>query len=92
MYATIKETLFFTNYGYNPTLFGEPLNKQQLANQAGNTIETIRQLHAQLSRDIDFMNLRTARYYNKNHQEGPDLKKGEKVFLLQKNIRTKRPS
>jgi hypothetical protein len=38
------------------------------------------------------MNLRTARYYNENHQEGPDLKKGEKVFLLQKNIKTKRPS
>jgi hypothetical protein len=27
MYAAIKETLFFTNYGYNPTLLGEPLNK-----------------------------------------------------------------
>jgi hypothetical protein len=38
------------------------------------------------------MNLRTARYYNENHQEGPDLKKGEKVFLLQKNIKTKRPN
>jgi hypothetical protein len=39
-------------------------------------------LHAQLSRDINFVNLRTARYYNEKHQEGPDLKKGEKVFLL----------
>jgi hypothetical protein len=38
------------------------------------------------------VNLRTARYYNENHQEGPDLKKGEKVFLLQKNIKTKRPN
>jgi hypothetical protein len=38
------------------------------------------------------VNLRTARYYNKNHQEGPDLKKGKKVFLLQKNIKTKRLS
>jgi transposase InsO family protein len=92
MHATTKETPFFTNYGYNPTLLGEPLNKQQLANQAGNTIGAIRQLHAQLSKDIDFVNLRTARYYNENHQEGPDLKKGEKVFLLQKNIKTKRPS
>jgi hypothetical protein len=92
MHATTKETPFFTNYGYNPTLIGEPFNKQQIANQADNTVETIRQLHAQLSKDIDFMNIRTARYYNENHQEGPDLKKGEKAFLLQKNIKTKRPS
>ena len=41
IHGTTKETPFFTNYGYNPTLFGEPLNKQQLANQAGNTIEAI---------------------------------------------------
>jgi len=92
MHATTKEKPFFTNYGYNPTLIGEPFNKQQIANQADNTVETIRQLHAQLSKDIDFMNIRTARYYNENHQEGPDFKKGEKVFLLQKNIKTKRPS
>ena len=82
MYATTKETPFFTNYRYNPTLIGEPFNKQQIANQADNTVETIRQLHAQLSKDIDFMNIRTARYYNENHQEGPDFKKGEKAFLL----------
>jgi len=34
MHATTKETPFFTNYGYNPTLMGEHLNKQQIANQA----------------------------------------------------------
>jgi hypothetical protein len=41
MHATTKEILFFTNYGYNPTLIREPLNKQQLTNQVGNTIKTI---------------------------------------------------
>jgi hypothetical protein len=41
IHATTKETPFFTNYRYNPTLIREPLNKQQLANQAGNTIKTI---------------------------------------------------
>jgi hypothetical protein len=41
MHATTKETSFFTNYGYNPTLIGEPFNKQQLANQADNTVKTI---------------------------------------------------
>jgi hypothetical protein len=41
MHTTTKETPFFTNYGYNPTLLREPLNKQQLANQVGNTIKAI---------------------------------------------------
>jgi hypothetical protein len=31
-------------------------------------------------------------HYNKNHQEGPNLKKGEKVYLLRRNIKTKRLS
>ena len=84
MHATTKETPFFTNYGYNPTLIGEPFNKQQIANQADNTVETIRQLHAQLSKDIDFMNIRTARYYNENHQEGPTLKRGRKSSCYRK--------
>lgn len=52
----------------------------------------IRQLHLQMARDIEFLNLRMKMHYDKRHQEGPDLKKGEKVYLLRRNIKTKRPS
>lgn len=31
-------------------------------------------------------------YYNKKHSVGPTLKKKDKVYLLKKNIKTKRPS
>jgi hypothetical protein len=31
-------------------------------------------------------------YYDQQYKEGPDLKKGEKVYLLRRNIKTKRPS
>ena len=31
-------------------------------------------------------------YYNIKRQEAPQFKKGEKVFLLRRNIKTKRPS
>jgi len=30
------------------------------------------------------MNIRTARYYNENHQEGPDLKRGESLPATEK--------
>jgi hypothetical protein len=33
-----------------------------------------------------------ALYYNKKHQMGPDFEKGEKVYLLHRNIKTKQPS
>ena len=31
-------------------------------------------------------------YYNRKHSIGPTLKEGDKVYLLRKNIATKRPS
>jgi hypothetical protein len=33
-----------------------------------------------------------ALYYNGKHQMGPDFEKGEKVYLLHRNIKTKQPS
>ena len=38
------------------------------------------------------MNLQSTIYYNKGHVDRPVLKRGEKVFLLQQNIKTKWPS
>jgi hypothetical protein len=49
-------------------------------------------LHIQLVTDIAFTNKRTAMYTNKKRSTGPLLKKGDKVYLLRKNIKTKRPS
>jgi hypothetical protein len=31
-------------------------------------------------------------YYDQSRQEAPDFKRGEKVYLLRRNIRTRRPS
>jgi hypothetical protein len=33
-----------------------------------------------------------ALYYNRKHQIGPNFEKGEKVYLLCRNIKTKQPS
>jgi hypothetical protein len=52
----------------------------------------LRKLYTQLARDIDFINLRIKKYYDDHHREGPNLKEGEKVYLLRRNIKTKRPS
>ena len=41
---------------------------------------------------MEFFSHQMAFYYNKKHQIGPDFKKGEKVYLLQRNIKTKQPN
>jgi hypothetical protein len=92
VYLTTGETLFFANYGYNPVLIGEPRNKEAVSEEAEEVINTINYVRTQLTRDIEFMNLRMAIYYDKKHGSAPDLKRGEKVYLLRRNIKTKRPS
>jgi hypothetical protein len=92
MHATTKETLFFANYGFNPTIIGEPLGKHSIADSSRLLVDGLKQLHLQLSRDIEFLNIRMKHYYDQSRQEAPNFKKGEKVYLLRRNIRTKRPS
>jgi hypothetical protein len=45
-----------------------------------------------MSKDIEFFSHWIALYYNGKHQIGPDFKKGEKVYLLCRNIKTKQLS
>jgi hypothetical protein len=92
IHSTTGETPFFANYGYNPVLIGEPRNKEAVSEEAEEVINTIDYIQTQLSRDIEFMNLCMAIYYDKKHGSAPDLKRGEKVYLLRRNIKTKRPS
>ena len=42
--------------------------------------------------DIDFINERMAYYYNQYYGKEPELKKGDKVYLLQKNIQMDWPN
>jgi hypothetical protein len=92
IHLTTGETPFFANYGYNPTLIGEPWNKVPIAEEAIDLVDTINYLRTQLLRDIEFMNLKMVIYYNKKHGSAPDLKRGEKVYLLCQNIKIKRLS
>ena len=45
-----------------------------------------------MKQDLEFLQIRMAAYYDKNHREGPNLKEGGKVYLHTKNLKTQRPS
>ena len=63
-----------------------------MAHQANTQVVYLKDLHTQLSRDIAFLANRMSHYYNRTRVEGPTFKEGDKVYLLRKNIKTKRPS
>ena len=47
-------------------------------------------LHKELQKNIKFLSHYSAFYYNQHHTGAPTLKKRNKVYLLQKNIKTTR--
>jgi hypothetical protein len=42
--------------------------------------------------DIERLNETAKRYYNKKRIKGPILKKRDKIYLLRRNIKTRRPN
>jgi hypothetical protein len=85
-------TLFEANYGYHPNIHREPRQKEPVAEGANLFVKKLQETQKQLSRDLEFINMQMKVYYDKKRSEGPDLKKGGKVFLLYRNIKIKRPS
>ena len=83
---------FTMMYGYNPDAQHEPLSTNRFEIRASITSERIKALQKETQMDVDFINERMAYYYNQRHGKEPELKKGDKVYLLQKNIQTDRPN
>ena len=89
---TTGMTPFYANYGYEPTAYRQPRKKIANAEEALMLAKNMAALHMQLAKDIQFRNQRMTEYANKKRITGPSLKKGDKIYLLRKNIKTKRPS
>ena len=49
-------------------------------------------LYAMLKDELEFVRTRMKKFYDKNKLEGPRLEVGYKVYLILRNLRTKRPS
>jgi hypothetical protein len=49
-------------------------------------------LYAMLKGELEFVRTRMKQHYDKYRLEGPRLERGDKVYLISRNLRTKRPS
>ena len=52
----------------------------------------MRRIYKQMLLDIEFYINKAVFYYNKSYFEGPWFKRGDKVYLLRRNIKITRPS
>ena len=53
-------------------------------------MSNLTQLYEELNKKIEFLNYRSFFYYNKYRLEGPNLRKEDHIYLLRKNLKTKR--
>ena len=83
---------FYANYGKHPEIAREPKGLKPMSEKAQVSVQKIQELHSQLKGDLEFISKKTARHANEKRSEGPDLEEGGMVYLLRRNIKTKRPS
>lgn len=79
---------FYTNYSREAPLYRSPLSDKTRAKKANTTTKKIKELYSQLHTQIKYINNRSIKQYNKKYSIGPELKKKDKVYLKQKNIKT----
>ena len=89
---TTRETLFFANYKYQLVLYNQPRRDTKVVEVAIQEANILKTLHEQIYKDIEFTNIRIARNTNKKRVQEYSYKEEDKVYLLQQNIKTKRPS
>ena len=89
--ATTKLSPFFANFGKHANTFLKEIEGPNAERALVHTAE-MKSLHQQMQRQIEYANKKVEGQANKKRKNGPQLKEGDKVYLLTKNMRTMRPS
>ena len=87
-----EQISFFANHRYNMNLFLKLKKVTVLTEQIKITADEMHKLHKELQTDIEFLSHHSVFYHNQHHAEALTLKERNKVYLLQKNIKTTRSS
>jgi hypothetical protein len=88
---TTKCSPFFANYGFEPEI-SRPTNNGPEVPQAFRQVKELKALHEELKKELEFVRERMSKYANQGRLKGPTFTEGSKVYLLRKNIKTRRPS
>ena len=85
-------SLFKANYKYKLKTSLSPQQVKKSSETVKERVETFINLYRDLKELVKLVQKRIKRYYNLKISKGPDLKGGNKVWLLYKNISSRRPS
>ena len=88
---TTRLSPFFANYGRHANLFLDPRQGPD-AEKALVLTSDMKSLHKDMQHRISETNTATEKSANKKRKLGPQLKKGDKAYLLTKNLKGMRPS
>jgi hypothetical protein len=86
---TTKVILFFANFGYEADLYQGPTG---IVPRAAVKADKISVLYTMLKDKLEFIRTRIKQYYDKYRLEGPRLERGDKVYLILRNLRISRLS
>lgn len=89
---TTGSSPFYANYGYEVEPYHQPRKDDTRAALAITLVAQLKELHAQLAKDIAFKALRVAKYADKKRSTEPSFQEGDRVYLHRKHVKTKRPS
>ena len=84
--------LIFANYEFESEIFKESRRFAKIAQKITIQIEQLTLLHKVLQKNIQFLAKRSVLYANKKKDKDSIFKKRNKVYLLRRNIKTKRLS
>ena len=91
-HSTTRILPFYANYGKHPNW--DPNNNVTTSTSEAATAKSnkIVKLHEELSRRVDQRGKDKAKQVNKKRLKGPTFERGDKVYLLTKNLKSKQPS
>jgi hypothetical protein len=85
-------TPFLANHGYEPKAYRIPKEFSSWVPTAKERIDVIKQTHDLLKKDALFIQETMKKYYDKKRKDPPLFEEGEKVWLIRRNIKSKRPN
>ena len=86
----IGSTPFFANHGRHPNLFTRSLSSNIQTDSAISLAQRLKELHQKSLENIAKAQSRAISYTNRKRKTAPLLEKGDKVYLLTKNLHTRR--
>lgn len=94
LHSSTGSSPWFATKGFHPRVVSsfEPSPKTSIPIKAQDFADKINKLHQELIENIKKPQQTQRDYYDEKKQEGPSYKKGQKVWLSSKNLKTLRPS